>query len=66
MTGEVLGKNNETIKLAFQKVLGAPYFGINTPRIFDLKAIKTVLEDMPDIVWNLEREILGWGRRTEW
>ena len=32
--GEVLGNFYEAANLAFQSVLGAPYFGMNSPRIF--------------------------------
>ena len=48
--GEILGNFYEAANLAFQSVLGAPYFGMNSPRIFFLKAMRKVLEDMPEII----------------
>ena len=36
-----------------------PDFGINTPWIFFLKAVRKVLEDMPERMWNLERDTVG-------
>ena len=58
--GEILGNFYEAVNLAFQSVLGAPYFGMNSPRIFFLKAMRKVLEDMPEIIWSFEREMVGW------
>ena len=40
--------------------LGHLYFGINTPRIFFLKAMRKVVEDVPERIWNLEKEMAGW------
>ena len=61
MSGEILGKYDETINLAFQSIPGLPYFGMTTPRICFLTAMRKLLEEMPERLWNLEREMLVWG-----
>ena len=56
--GKILGKYDEAATLAFQSILGAPYFGVDTPRILFLKAVREVLDEMPERVWNLQRHDL--------
>ena len=46
--GTILGKFYEAVILAVLNVLGAPNFGVHTPRIFFMKAMRTILEDMPE------------------
>ena len=58
--GEIFGECYEAVNLAFHNVLVAPSFGMNTPRILFLKAMRKVLEDMPERNWNREREMVGW------
>ena len=58
--GEILGKYFEAVNLACQSVLEVPYFGMNTPRICFLKAMRKVLEDVPERLWHLEREMVAW------
>ena len=58
--GRILRKYDEAVNLAFQNVLDAPNFGINTPRTSVLKAMSEVLEHMPERDWNFERVVVGW------
>ena len=56
----ILRNYYEAVNLAFQYVLGAPYFGMNSPRTYFLRAIWKVSADMPEIIWSFEREMVGW------
>ena len=33
---------------------------MNTPRSCFLRSIRTVLENTPERVWNLEKDMMGW------
>ena len=46
--------------MAFQGILVLPCSGLNTPRICFLNAMRKVLEDMSETIWNFEREMVGW------
>ena len=58
--GEILAKYDETFNLAFQSILKLSHFGVNTPRICFLKAMRKVLGDMAERIWNFESEMEGW------
>ena len=45
----------------FRVLFTMPHWRMNTPRSCFLRSIRTVLENTPGRIWNLEREMVGWG-----
>ena len=56
----ILEKFNEAVNLAFRCVFILLYWRMNTRGSCFWRSIRAVLESMPERIWNLGREMVGW------
>ena len=59
--GTKVAKHRETVNMAIEITLTAPFEGLRTPRTFLLRAVSVLLCNSPDEDWIHEEDLKGWG-----